>query len=1389
VIFASSSRILAKLATLTRTPLANLVAEIADAIMNYSVVYNRLRLPLKINTDQDNESDKSFLQQQNHVVCDAQHVVDFMEKANPQLKDQLINRKFVPGQYFSSTGSLSAPPHPVVIYTRALIALNKLPEVSKLCRILEDSSGIDDSSKRHCYYLLFENMHDNGVLFEDGWNDNAGGATLANITVDALGRKCALDYLENLVLQAKENLLSNLTHSHHHKKQAKHELLCIKDAVRRTVLKFLLPRRYSTHEALTIATSLSDAMNIPQLENVVWGANDSNLIAHKILSARSMYSAWNEYILGKDEDSIFEKNEALTRMKNMDAEGSSQAKKTTAETIHNELAHKNYQKCGHDDPTHKKDEETCNDVINLEHSESSSASGTESIEDNEDENEELDVSYPRHNRQFTGNYSESDDYEVDDEEEAERHLAFKGEDDDTSEDDAIEILSSQDEDDDEEDEDEEGGDEEEEEGEENNEEEEDEDGEEYDASSGGEESENNIDETAEKFISKSENAKIELEGCRESDEDMFIDGGMLRAAVHQFVIPSTAEKKTSAVSFQTMDDQVRGNENKGGIKEQMGRHNEGRLVQEDEEVAEGQLQVNEYDAFEDNETSSDDDTTETDGIIMADDEQSIDTEEDKRIYAETSIDTEDEKRDDQVESKDEEMNDGVESRTSLFGELLTQHESEVDHGKPSVLVVAAMSSQRQGCNQIDSHSKYAGYELPRARDSHSIDDTSALQTSMDTNRWENYGNTSQDCITDIEKSCSMQVDTRYLDNAHINSDDNGDDSSTKLAEESGHTDDGYVPDAEVTEEEWAARAQNEVARTIRFLDGYIPDTELTEEERPKKILKSGEGMVAALRVTENTSIDQGYEPDDTLTEEERGETISTSAKNVDAGYFPDGSTTLLEAEVGNDNSFNYAASSDDCIPSIQKASGDDGRASVLRSDSQEYDREDAIMLSDRVAVPTILKQDQSELEAQEALRLHDTDEIAGDESFSVNSGEIKISDLPFIVDERAYRNDGVGQNTSMSEIECAVTTSKDTGNSESGDADVEPGVDTDEIEVKAEPCNLEQATNAEKNVTIDKNAQTTQLSTGDSLSHSNEISKLKNVTESVTEEDISKWLVKQLREKLYELNVPIRKGWLKKDLVKCVQNHFNNRPILEGAPLESKAASNSSKQQDDASSSISSTPKPETPSSSVRRSARDKTSSLKAALIQVARDTTPISEHSKPAHSELDDSLNERHSTSSTGGSGPSPGVPTTIMTRRLRGNKCPSLPVVPEGGIVEGATSDAASAVETAAEAELKSSRATRKSAPSKKTASLKRKDNESASDEPSTTAQTRTKSSVIDNSNPTNAPKLEEKQVPPKGASGKSRTKVDDGNASVSTRRSTRSSTSKVSMGTRSSSRRGKK
>ncbi len=311
MILPSSSRILATLANLTKTPLANIVAQIADTISNYSKVYNSLGPPMNTSKNLDDENNNSSPIQQKRLTRDAQHVVDFMDKANPQLNLQLINRNFIPGQYISPT---SAQPHPIVTYARVLLSCDRLKDVCKLTRILEDCSGIDDSSKCHCYFLLYDNMHDNGVLFEDGWNNNAGGATLANINVGALGRKCALDYLADVVLEAKKNFFPNSSRHRHHKKAATHEMLCVKDAVRRTVLKYLLPRRYSTHEALTIATSLSDAKNIPQLENVAWGTYESTSVAYRILAARSMYSARNECV---------ENNEVPTQVEKEDSEESS----------------------------------------------------------------------------------------------------------------------------------------------------------------------------------------------------------------------------------------------------------------------------------------------------------------------------------------------------------------------------------------------------------------------------------------------------------------------------------------------------------------------------------------------------------------------------------------------------------------------------------------------------------------------------------------------------------------------------------------------------------------------------------------------------------------------------------------------------------------------------------------------------------------------------------------------------------------------------------------------------------------------------------------------------------------------------------------------------------
>jgi hypothetical protein len=958
---------------------------------------------------------------------------------------------------------------------------------------------------------------------------------------------------------------------------------------------------------------------------------------------------------------------------------------------------------------------------------------------------------------------------------------------------------------------------------------------------------------------------------------------------------------------------------------------------------------------------------------MADDEQSIETEEDKRSFVEASIDTEDEKRDDQVESQGGEIVDGVEGGTPSFEKLPIQDESEIDQGNPSVLVAAAMSSQRQGNKRIESHTKCVGYEPPVAGDSQSFDDTSAAHASIDANLWENYDDTSQGGSTDMDRSLSVQVDARYLGEAHTNSDDNGEDSSTKLAEESGHTDDGYVPDAEVTEEEYASRIKNDDARKIRFLDGYVPDAELTEEEHPKKIPKKKEGVVAIPRVTENASIDEGYVPDDTLTEEERVETLNTCVQVID-GYFPDGHTTLREAEEEDDH-FHDKASIDDAymlsdvlteeegvethnmsvqgidagylaghtplidsdedddqcydkagvtnavvskewlvgeelsqndgigkIDSAMKESfqdlsattgttmdsasnvstlegaeealskeehrttaeasdvrdnacreqtapdGDDG-PSLHGGGTQEGDVEDDVIVrSDLVATPTASQQDQDESEAQgvtttgaASLGMHGTDEF--------DSGEMKI-------DERSFRNDVIDQNRSRGEIESnAVTTPKDTKINEDRATDVVPGVDTSGRQLEVEPArNLEQAKIAEANVTVDEIADATQLTTGDVLSNTSEISLLDNALEfkSVSGdrttqhddiEDFSRWTFNQLRNKLYEMKIPVRREWRKKDLVDWFQNHFANHvhsmktqnltslEVERSAILEDEQKADSNAESGDdslkpkaasitfnkqaVSASISSMRKPETSSTSVRRSARGRKPSLKSVLIQgVQHDNTPISELSNAAHSETDeDSRQEQNSASKTeekckrsSNDGPSPGVPTAIVTRRMKGRTYPSLPVVPEGRIVEGTTVDSGLAAKSTAvtdvfetDQKVKSNEA--ESARSGKGTPLNRQGDESASDNASVAPRTRREKSVAANTYVSIASetgvctsaKLENKEVPPKGGSGRQRKKVDEGSSIASTRRSTRSLASTVndpaSLGTRQSNRRAKK
>ena len=138
-------RILPILAKPTKTPLSNLVAELADALLNYSKVHHRLCLRSSNQNphrNEEDENDSSFLQLQQLLSKDALHVVHFIKRANPQLKQELMHRKFIPSHYFAYNttnsdmeGGVVIPMHPMVVNVRARRLTNDgMPGAAKLCR-------------------------------------------------------------------------------------------------------------------------------------------------------------------------------------------------------------------------------------------------------------------------------------------------------------------------------------------------------------------------------------------------------------------------------------------------------------------------------------------------------------------------------------------------------------------------------------------------------------------------------------------------------------------------------------------------------------------------------------------------------------------------------------------------------------------------------------------------------------------------------------------------------------------------------------------------------------------------------------------------------------------------------------------------------------------------------------------------------------------------------------------------------------------------------------------------------------------------------------------------------------------------------------------------------
>lgn len=821
--------------------------------------------------------------------------------------------------------------HPIVVDIRARLMSGEVTEVAKICRHLEECTGLPKPVQQHSWMLLLEKMHVGGTLIDDGSppTNNDGGAdtafgekvlTLGNIVVGSIGQSCVLEYLANVVLEARETLYPNQRGT----TQAKEELRCLKDAVRRTCLKFLVTRAYSPDVALTISNKISDASNVPDLEDKTEG-HTAVEEAIRILSTKSLYEEYNENL-----DTYEEEEEVVTAAYNEEEEvldedgpvdmsvdqiGTPFVSRKSAEDDSNELSspdkddaqnafkspeslqklkrwqqiqsstkkHQHLRKSqpassfspesasNLEDVCEKEYDEEEEDVAEVHELESSreiavdegeendesqkevdepaddneydeqeasedaidegeydsdatksiqSSGGNDALDEEnvEEEEEPEDMTYPRHYHEYPGNYSESDDYEQEDEEEANRHVAFH----------------------------EPGG----------------------DASVG--DSSN---------VGSPEVVDL-LDDTTESDEDEAAE-----AIVDEDIASSEEERDEGEVLNESVDMYLAAH------------------------------------ACNDLEMADDEHDTEDDKYSLTEASQQGETFEEAVVYQQES------------------------PRVNQSGNV---DDTDVpEQQQPSVLVAAAMSSQRQS----------AASNMPLQREPSagnlSFDNTSAALASVDDNLSEYYDEKSQGENYDYESN--VQVTARHhgqdmaIDsvlNDHADSIDSGDEADEKNTEagQGLMTDDGY--DAEVSEVE-----QTNIDKVTRSKvaddDGYLPDAEVSEVEQTKtkkpKTTIEDEGYVpdgghttggeeaseveqgdysnkknkrdvrfeveANLETTiapsesvepaTNLSIDDGYLPtDDGLTEEEKGptaESLALPAPSIDEGYFPD-SGAITEEE-------------------------------------------------------------------------------------------------------------------------------------------------------------------------------------------------------------------------------------------------------------------------------------------------------------------------------------------------------------------------------------------------------------------------------------------------------------------------------------------------------------
>eukprot|EP00956_Cyclotella_meneghiniana_P043732 scaffold284863_cov93-Cyclotella_meneghiniana.AAC.5 len=920
--------VLPMLAKYTNTPLAGLVSETANSLLNYSQVYHQIHHETSLSAD-----DEIVAQLR---AKDALKVIQFVNKTNPQLKRELTVRKFTK-QTCNSTDD-DPRKHPIVTYLRALLETGNLSEGSKLCRTLESCSGLVKEVERCCWYSLFDKMQEIQVLYEHHWDKGEsrlvpildyngkvsmrrnGIVTLANISIGPFGRSVALEYLNTLVETSKEELVSNSFNSVKSKEQIdcnKDQFRAIKDAVRRTVIKFLLPRPNSPAEALRIANRIAEADKPPLLKyhtNPAQGQNASDLCI-KILEQPSLSIMWEEKVALEEQQMLAAAQEAVQQIVQPaempqkeqaedgpldmsmelipatpaktppdispptadDGEDVIELGDSDDEQIDDQNEEQSHEKVDIEytsDGIEEEEKPECLDESMTKSLESSShvddlekeERREEYYDSNEECSQEDEINYPPNYHQYQGNYSESDDYEQEDDEEANRRVAFEGQYDaeegrgtrgNSSSDGSVEVFDLMSTDDEQENANDEAPC-----AEVINESSTEEEHDEYAV----------LNDAVDNYIGVSSQSSQVQESSDTNDRQI------LHEKVHEYIPVSSPLKMTperddtnSAIDEMLVSAEAPTSEGEDILNK---KHEVASEKEADETLATAGAVVKEVDGASEKGMAAPEEDQKPNilgaGDALYSSNVGEDLSEDMNADDEhESLDTEDDKR------------------------SLEEHEQGETNDEEEAGNAAGTSSRVYSNNSNEDPDKLTKIDQPSILVAAARDAAAAPDTSMAT-----------DSI--LAETREQDLTPSYNEDAHFM------DSDVEVQEGGQFTDDGYVPDAEAAEEDKVEKKKRAID------DGYVPDAEATEEETTKPI---GFGVKAVKKrdvrfeavldmeetppmmplpvepATTNHSIDEGYIPDGALTEEEKRDRQERRSRSIEAGYSPDGHTTATDDDT------------------------------------------------------------------------------------------------------------------------------------------------------------------------------------------------------------------------------------------------------------------------------------------------------------------------------------------------------------------------------------------------------------------------------------------------------------------------------------------------------------